>query len=127
VAGEYTKDSSSARNTGVTFDSHIHLEKHVMKTTKQPSSTYGILQKYGTVSLKTKLRYLFMLLFLPSWIFAKHCSMDYHDRFSIDYSTLCCSPGVQNLKHRTYNTSTSSITLATNQTTNSVQNTAPYL
>ena len=62
--------TSSARNIGVTFDSHINLEKHVvMKTSKQTSFTYRILQKYGTVYLKTKLRYLFMLLFLLSFFF----------------------------------------------------------
>ena len=70
MAGEYIKVSSSARNVGVTFDSHINLEKHVVvKTTKQTSSTYRILQKYGSVSLKTKLRYLFMLLFLLNFFF----------------------------------------------------------
>ena len=40
-----------------------------MKTAKQTSFTYRILQKYGTVYLKTKLRYLFMLLFLLSFFF----------------------------------------------------------
>ena len=68
MAGECIKVSRSARNIGVTLDSDINLEKCVvMKTAKQTSSTYRILQKYGTVSLKTKLRYLFMLLFLLSF------------------------------------------------------------
>ena len=87
VAREYIKVSSSARNIGVTFDSHINLEKYVViKTAKQTSSTYRILQKYGTVYLIKKLRYLFMLLFLLSCFFATHCCMGYNDRFSIDYS-----------------------------------------
>ena len=34
VAGEYIKVSSSARNIGVIFYSHINLEKHVMNTCK---------------------------------------------------------------------------------------------
>ena len=75
MAGEYIKVSSSARNVGVKFDSHINLEKHVvMKTAKQTSSTYRILQKYGTVSLETSI------------FFATHCCMGYNNRFSIDYS-----------------------------------------
>ena len=77
----HIKVSSSARNIGVTFDSHINLEKHVVvKTAKQTSFTYRILQKYGTVYLKTKLRYLFILLFLLSFLFATHCCMGYNDR-----------------------------------------------
>ena len=34
MAGEYIKVSSSDRNIGVTFDSHINFEKHVMNTCK---------------------------------------------------------------------------------------------
>ena len=76
MAGEYIKVSSSARNIGVTFDSHINLEKYVvMKTAKQTSSTYRILQKYGTFYLKTKLRYLFMLLFLLSFFFLQRTAV----------------------------------------------------
>ena len=75
MAGKNIKVSSSARNIGVTFDSHFNLEKHVMN-----------MAKHGTVCLKTKLRYLFLLLFHPSWIFAMHFCMGYHDQFLIDYS-----------------------------------------
>ena len=64
MAGEYIKVSSSARNVGVKFDSHINLEKHVvMKTAKQTSSTYRILQKYGTVSLETSIFFCNVLLY----------------------------------------------------------------
>ena len=34
VAGEYIAVSNNARNIGVTFDSHVNLEKHVMNTCK---------------------------------------------------------------------------------------------
>ena len=34
VAGDYIEASSSARNIGVIFDTHINLEKHVMNTCK---------------------------------------------------------------------------------------------
>ena len=34
VAGDYIEASSSARNIGVIFDSHVNLEKHVMNTCK---------------------------------------------------------------------------------------------
>ena len=34
VAGDYIETSSSARNIGVIFDSHVNLEKHVMNTCK---------------------------------------------------------------------------------------------
>ena len=34
MAGENIKVLSSARNIGVTFDSHFNLEKHVMNTSK---------------------------------------------------------------------------------------------
>ena len=38
VAGDHIEASSSARNIGVLFDSHVNLEKHVMNT--WPSITY---------------------------------------------------------------------------------------
>ena len=34
VAGDYIEASSSARNLGVIFDSHVNLEKHVTNTCK---------------------------------------------------------------------------------------------
>ena len=34
VAGKYIEVSSNARNIGVTFDTHMNLEKHVMNTCK---------------------------------------------------------------------------------------------
>ena len=34
VAGEYIEVSNNARNIGVTFDAHVNLEKHVIKTCK---------------------------------------------------------------------------------------------
>jgi len=34
VAGHYIEASSSARNIGVIFDSHVNLEKHVLNTCK---------------------------------------------------------------------------------------------
>ena len=86
MAGENIKVSSSARNIGVTFGSHFNLEKHVMNTCKTAFFHLRNMARYGTVCLKTKLRYLFLLLFHPSWIFATHFCMGYHDQFSIDYS-----------------------------------------
>ena len=86
MAGENIKVSSSARNIGVTFGSHFNLEKHVMNTCKTAFFHLRNMARYGTVCLKTKLRYLFLLLFHPSWIFAMHFCMGYHDQFSIDYS-----------------------------------------
>ena len=42
VAGDYVEASSSARNIGVIFDSHVNLEKHVTNTCKWPSIIYEI-------------------------------------------------------------------------------------
>ena len=64
----------------IIFDSYINLEKHVMNTCRYSHTENS--NNTGTVCLKTKLRYLLLLLFHPSWIFAKHFYMGYHNRFS---------------------------------------------
>ena len=42
VAGEYIEVSNNARKIGVIFDSHVNLEKYVIKPGKRPSIIYEI-------------------------------------------------------------------------------------
>ena len=119
---------SSDRNIGVTFVSHINLENHVMNTCKTAffhlRNTY---RKNSELSLSKR-----------SW---DTCSCFYFiraeflQRSSVWVTTtgsrsttvclkLCSSP--RGWEHITQ-PSTSSITLATNQTPNNVQNTTSYV
>ena len=87
VAGKNIEVSSNAKKIGITFDTHMNLDKHVMSNCKTACYYLCNIERIGTIFLRMRQKYLSTRLFHPSWTSVMLLFMDYHNRNWIGFST----------------------------------------
>ena len=87
VAGAYTEVSNNARNIGVSFDSHVNLEKHIMNTWKTAFYHLRNIAKIrNCLSQDNAETLVHAFFFYLSWIFVMLFYTAYPNRLLIGYS-----------------------------------------